>query len=102
MVKLPDHAWGQPLNYLPREHYPALLQAIAPRVIVHNQVVPTRVLGSRGFRAWVQPMDDRIEPCPCEWARELGTHYRVTIVWKRIAEATELRRQQEIDAPARA
>lgn len=48
-------------------------------VVVHNHVRPTRHLGSRGFRAWLQSPDKppAIEPCPCDWAPELGEHYRV-------------------------
>jgi hypothetical protein len=51
-------------------------------VVVHNQVRPTRVLGSRGFRVWQQRPDEEpaIEPCPCDWAPELGVHYRVKAV----------------------
>jgi hypothetical protein len=46
------------------------------QVLVHNNVLPTRRLGSRGFRAWLQMPSDRLEPCPCGWAAELGEHYR--------------------------
>ena len=47
-------------------------------VLVHNSVRPTRRLGSRGFRAWLAAPDlARLEVCPCEWAPELGPHYRV-------------------------
>jgi hypothetical protein len=45
------------------------------RVLVHNQVRPSRKLGSYGFRAWLQPMGDRIEVCDCSWAPNLGRHY---------------------------
>lgn len=46
--------------------------------LVHNQVQPTRRLGLRGFRAWLAPATTpTIEPCPCGWAPEIGTHYRV-------------------------
>jgi hypothetical protein len=39
-------------------------------------VGPTRRLGSRGFRAWLSsPDDDRLQPCGCEWAPELGPHF---------------------------
>ena len=27
-------------------------------VLVHNSVIPQRVLGRNGFRAWTQPLDD--------------------------------------------
>jgi hypothetical protein len=51
----------------------------AGQVVVHNNVRPTRNLGSRGFRAWLQAPTDAppIERCDCDWAPELGTHYRV-------------------------
>jgi hypothetical protein len=47
-------------------------------VLVHNSVRPTRRLGSRGFRAWLQSPDSvGLEVCGCGWAPELGQHYRV-------------------------
>jgi hypothetical protein len=46
-------------------------------VLVHNSVRPTRVLGMRGFRAWLQRPDTRLEVCDCGWAPELGTHFYV-------------------------
>lgn len=49
------------------------------KVLVHNQVRPTRRLGSRGFRAWLSPSDsERLERCDCDWAPELGAHFRVS------------------------
>jgi hypothetical protein len=48
-------------------------------VLVHNTVTPTRRLGMRGFRAWLQAPDIGIESCPCDWARELGPHFRVRL-----------------------
>ena len=48
------------------------------RILVHNHVRPTRQIGMRGFRAWLgSPGEKRYEICPCEWAPELGEHYRV-------------------------
>ena len=50
----------------------------AGKWLVHNQVDPTRILGSRGFRAWLTDADaPRVEVCECDWAGELGRHYRV-------------------------
>jgi hypothetical protein len=50
----------------------------AGQVLVHNHVYPVaRRPGTRGSRCWLQVPDDRLEPCPCIWASELGTHYRV-------------------------
>jgi hypothetical protein len=46
-------------------------------VVVHNKVRPTRHLGARGFRAWLQPRGSLVERCSCNWAPELGDHYRV-------------------------
>jgi hypothetical protein len=46
-------------------------------VLVHNHVWPTQRLGSRGFRAWLQPRTAEIEPCACGWAPELGEHFQV-------------------------
>ena len=48
-------------------------------VLVHNHVVrPTRRFGWRGFRAWLSAQDRRrLEICSCDWAPELGRHYRV-------------------------
>jgi hypothetical protein len=61
------------------EYLSSLPQAVpADRVLVHNNVRPTRRLGSRGFRAWLARPDlERLERCPCNWAPELGAHYRV-------------------------
>jgi hypothetical protein len=51
--------------------------------IVHNHIVPpARRIGVRGFRIWVQALDDSDPPlaiCPCKWAPELGRHYRVQL-----------------------
>jgi hypothetical protein len=51
--------------------------------IVHNHIVPpARRIGARGFRIWVQALDDSdppLEICPCKWAPELGRHYRVQL-----------------------
>lgn len=46
-------------------------------VVVHSHVRPTRRLGSRGFRAWLAEPRDRLEVCGCDWAPQLGEHYRV-------------------------
>jgi hypothetical protein len=48
-------------------------------VLVHNSSTPTRRLGERGFRAWLQPPDIGIESCTCGWARELGPHFRARL-----------------------
>jgi hypothetical protein len=45
-------------------------------VMVHNGVRPTRRLGSRGFRAWLQAPSDQLKVCSCGWASEVGDHYR--------------------------
>ena len=47
------------------------------KIIVHNQVRPTRHLGMRGFRAWFADPPPEYEVSPCKWAPELGVHYRV-------------------------
>ena len=48
------------------------------RVLVHNTVRPTRRLGSRGFRAWLSvPDPERLDVCGCDWAPELGRHFRI-------------------------
>lgn len=49
-------------------------------VLVHNHIVPQKILGLNGFRAWTQPHDDTVELCRCDWAGvDLHglTHYRV-------------------------
>jgi hypothetical protein len=51
----------------------------AGRVLVHNSVIPARRLGLNGFRAWLQhPDDEKLAPCSCHWAPELGQHNRVS------------------------
>jgi hypothetical protein len=53
----------------------------AGKVLVHNNVRPTRQLGSLGFRAWLSPPDRlKLEVCGCGWAPQLGQHYRMTAV----------------------
>jgi hypothetical protein len=49
----------------------------AGRVLVHNHVMPTRRLGARGFRVWLSAIRAGLEVCGCEWAPEMGKHYRV-------------------------
>jgi hypothetical protein len=49
-------------------------------VLAHNHVKPARICGTRGFRAWSQLLDDRVEVCPCDFAgADLGglLHYRM-------------------------
>jgi len=51
----------------------------AGRYLVHNHVYPvSRRPGTRGFRVWLATSDERLEPCDCGWAPELGRHFRVT------------------------
>jgi hypothetical protein len=54
--------------------------------LVHNQVQPpARRLGCRGFRAWLEKPkpNPELERCACNWAPELGEHYRVRKAWLR-------------------
>ncbi|MBW4092179.1 MAG: hypothetical protein HIU82_13875 [Proteobacteria bacterium] len=72
MTEKPTAAAAQPPDNLSR-----LPETIPPDcVLVHNRVRPTRVLGARGFHAWVQGADDTLLACGCGWAAELGQHYR--------------------------
>jgi hypothetical protein len=57
-----------------------LPERIEDQVLVHNHARPTRQLGRRGFRAWLQAPSAGLEPCPCGWAAELGQHYRRAIL----------------------
>jgi hypothetical protein len=60
-----------------KEHLDKLPKTIpAGRVLVHNLVFPpTRRLGMRGFRAWLQAEPGGFAVCGCGWAPELGQHY---------------------------
>jgi hypothetical protein len=72
----------------PGKEYLSRLPAIIPtgRVLVHNHVRPARRLGTRGFRAWLQPADRRgLVACRCEWAAELGKHFTVAGIPSRAA-----------------
>ena len=72
---------GLPLLARPNLAYLVALPTEIPagKVLVHNQVRPTRRLGLRGFRAWLADADpDHQAVCPCTWAPELGVHYRVS------------------------
>jgi hypothetical protein len=68
------------------------------RVLVHNCARPTlRRLGWHGFRAWLAiPDRRRLEVCGCDWAPELGRHFRVKRAWTafRLAEAKAKSNQQ--------
>ena len=66
---------GEVVKYLSR--VPA--EVPAGWVVVHNDVQPTRRLSSRGFRAWLTGPSDRLSVCECDWAPELGEHYRVNL-----------------------
>jgi hypothetical protein len=50
-------------------------------VLVHNHVRhnPGTPVGTRGFRAWTQPVDREspVVECECGWAPLAGVHYRV-------------------------
>jgi hypothetical protein len=63
--------------------YVAQLPAVVPddQVLVHNSARPSRFIGYRGFRAWLEPApaSKYLAVCPCGWASELGRHYRVSI-----------------------
>jgi hypothetical protein len=49
--------------------------------LVHNSITPTRALGLRGFRAWVQEGGSDLLRCQCDFGglrhAELHEHYRV-------------------------
>jgi hypothetical protein len=52
------------------------------RVFVHNHVVPQRVIGMNGFRAWTQKRTRSLEVCSCDMAgADLHglVHYRVKL-----------------------
>lgn len=46
------------------------------RLLVHNHIRSTRLLGSCGFRAWLASDPEGLVPCDCGWASELGPHFR--------------------------
>jgi hypothetical protein len=46
-------------------------------LLIHNRVRPARRQGTRGFRYWLAPADDRCVLCECGWAPEAGAHYRI-------------------------
>ena len=48
------------------------------QVVVHNHIKPARIIGARGFRAWLESRKAKnITVCDCGWAPELGQHFRV-------------------------
>ena len=67
-------------------HVPKVVPA--GRVLVHNHVQvpakqrgqPGELLGVNGFRAWLAAPGAEWEACSCNWAPELGTHYRVNAI----------------------
>jgi hypothetical protein len=58
-------------------------------VLVHNHVRTHRTPSTRGFRAWWQRKDDSVEPCPCGWYDDRGTHYRMAAIARRMGLGTE-------------
>ncbi len=46
--------------------------------VVHNRAIPADPIGLFGFRAWREKINlyER-EVCPCAWAPQLATHYKV-------------------------
>jgi hypothetical protein len=59
--------------------YPLKIPAVVPsgQALVHNQVRPARLQGTRGFRFWLQRPDSRLIACDCGWASRLPEHYRI-------------------------
>ena len=57
------------------------MPAVVPagKLLVHNNVVPAKRIGSRGFRIWYVSAANSGEyvVCDCGWAPELGAHYRI-------------------------
>ncbi len=48
------------------------------QILVHNNIVPTRRINTRGFRIWYASPDERkYVACDCGWAPELREHYRI-------------------------
>jgi hypothetical protein len=42
------------------------------------QVVPNgKVLAHNGSSFWLQNPSGRLEPCDCDWAPDMGVHFRV-------------------------
>jgi hypothetical protein len=58
-------------------------------VLVHNHVRPHRTPAVRGFRAWWERKSKEVEPCPCGWYDDRGTHYRVAVRWRKMGIGTE-------------
>lgn len=53
-----------------------LPKQLAPgKYLVHNNVRPTRHIGSRGFRCWLTDTPSDWTPCSCGFAPELGQHF---------------------------
>ena len=62
------------IDYL--EEMPTVVPA--GKILVHNNVVPAKRIGSRGFRIWyASPDSAKYVVCDCGWASELGEHYRI-------------------------
>ena len=47
----------------------------AGQILCHNWVEPAKVLGDRGFRAWLDAPSAHYKECPCDWAPGL-VHYK--------------------------
>jgi hypothetical protein len=44
-----------------------------------SSTVDQHIRGRRGFRAWLQTPDVKLESCHCGWVAELGPHFRVRL-----------------------
>ena len=73
--RLPQREVGaNDIDYL--EEIPTVIPA--GKILVHNNVVPARRIGSRGFRIWyASPDSNKYVVCQCDWAPDLGKHYRI-------------------------
>lgn len=73
----------------PDDYLSVVPKAVPPyKLLIHNHVQPSRALWRGCFRLWLLDTRrhdvDSVEPCPCGFAPELGTHYRVKGVWDEI------------------
>lgn len=69
--------WQMPRNEIA---YLEEMPTVVPtgKLLVHNNVVPAKRIGSRGFRIWyASPDDAKYVACDCGWASDLGKHYRI-------------------------
>jgi hypothetical protein len=76
MKSVPRRRWrtrtGEVATSRGRDRHDIEYLRVLPRVVPNG-----KVLVHSGFGYWLQNPSGRLEPCDCEWAPDMGVHFRV-------------------------